>query len=87
MVLLKDSRSFSSIQEPETAREIYVFTSQKPDSLWFLDTSQTMLIKTNALLHRGAVCRGGAVPEHWTRVLFELGGCLYSKAPHRDVYG
>lgn len=21
------------------------------------------------------------------RVLFELGGCLYSKAPHRDVYG
>lgn len=69
MVLLKDSRSFSTIQEPETAGEIYVFTSQKPDSLWFLDTSQMMLIKTNALLHRGAVCHGGAVPERWSQSL------------------
>lgn len=86
MGLLKDPSSFSTIPESETPQEISVFLSQKPDSLWFLDTSQMMLIKTNALFHRGIVCvmvelslGAGA------RVLFELGGCLYAKAPHGDV--
>ena len=69
MGLLKDPSSFSTMLESETPQEIPVFPSQKPDSLWFLDTSQTMLINTNALFHRGAVCHGRAVPGRWSQSL------------------